>query len=247
MADNPRSPLSNFPAGPSYDNSDPLIGPHFRGMTGDVGPFQSTTTDTNQDTVETTIERILGRQASKKIDLIVEKLQKDITQQQSLLFFILAAKIIGVNAPPDLGQYTPPWTGLTLKYVNYRFRKFGTSFSSFYTFRSDTSAPGRNLRDMLNSANPFTVFGKPLVTKVQTTVGGTKRWAVAISPFPKVTTDLITDSFDEKDYFKASNRAIAWRLRNWRGGMLRPIMRNYMLWWMEVVLKDTLRRSTNAK
>lgn len=184
------------------------------------------------------LEEIMEAGISRKMDRIVAAVQPRLRDRQKMFFQVLAQKIIGARAAPDLGEFTPEWAPLTAAYRAYRLKKKGVAGGRFYEYRSRKGDEGKtSLKDLLASARPETSFGAPLAFKSKKAALGRIRNTITVSPFPKVVESLQTAQIDEKSYLRSTNRGIAWRLRNFKGSRLRPILQPFMLWWMNYEMR----------
>lgn len=201
--------------------------------------FKNPTDAQIEDVIQTKLEAGLSR----KIDGIVTRVNALVKKNQEQFFTILAQKIIGATSPPDLGPYTPVWAPLTAAYTKWRLKKKRVARNRFYEYRSRRGEDGKtSLKELLQAVKSSSVFGAPLVYKSKQKVGGRWRNSIAVDLYPKVSEFLSGEQIDEKRYFQGRNRGIAWRVRNWQGTHLRPIMQPYMLWWMNIKMTDLIRR-----
>lgn len=190
--------------------------------------------------IKNTFVSALDKSVTRRAEQIATKMDMLVKKAQKTFFAVLAGKIIGATSAPSLGQYTPNWKPLTKSYQDYRLKRRGVARSKFYEFNSRKNPQGKaTLKDLLASAKAETAFGTPLARKGRSG----RRNAVVVYPFPKVTDNLRSGEIDEKNYLKGRNRGIAWRLRNFQGSRLRPILQPFMLWWLDVKMKQLIREA----
>lgn len=188
---------------------------------------------------------VTDKAVARRAEAIAMKMDILVKQAQKTFFTVLAGKLIGSTSPPALGEHTPIWQPLTKKYQDYRLKKRNVARSRFYEYNSRKNPNGKaTLKDMLASAKADPAFGVPTANKTKTIVRGRSRNSISVKVFPKVKESLAGEELNEKDYLKGRNRGIAWRLRNFKGTRLRPILQPFMLWWMDVKMKQLIREAT---
>ncbi len=143
------------------------------------------------------INSVIDRAAAKKTDEMAKRLDRNVKNAQSQFFSIMASKIIGATAAPNLGKSTPSWQPLDSRYTTYRLKKFNIARGRFYEFQSRRGNE-QNLKDLLATVRASSVFGTPTVTVQRTRAGGKTRNRIVIDLFPKVIEDIMTGVIDAK-------------------------------------------------
>lgn len=215
----------------------------------------------NNDPIDRIANRLAGIVQDGGQRLIANraaKLDTELTKLQGQFFLGLATAAINVDTPPNLGIYTPKWKPLDEKYKR-RSKKQG---KGFYNFRGQ-------LRQSLLRSKALTAFGRPLITVSgvgrynrkaayvvpsggrnlgRTPTGGVVALgniknvlprAIIIDLYPKVSEPIANGSLNEGEYF---SEKIAVKMTNYKGGRDRPILVNYMNWWLDVKARQTVRK-----
>lgn len=189
----------------------------------------------------TKINRVIDDAVSDASDDYVDALNKRLRADQKNLFSVMAQQIIGAAGPPDEWGSGVDWQPLTLKYRRYRYKTKKVAHNRFFRFRSKIPEEGKtDLAELLSRARASTVFGAVSVKKEQKKSKGQIKQVIIIRPFPNVTEDLNRSDPKAKNYFRSTNKGIGFRLMNFQGGNLRPVLRPFMLWWMNVRTRNAI-------
>lgn len=189
---------------------------------------------------------------------VADRLEKHVQAVQKDFFDIMAIKAIDVSGPPDLGSYTPTWKALTTKYLAAKGK---AGFST--NFYKRTGA----LQTSLQKLNPLTVLGKPVVRFKPSSGSGVsgryERWQgagsrrfvvrdsrgrftstpknikaiIGVNPYSKL------PDVDEVDEIKVLGKEIGSKLKNPGGKRQRPILRNYLNWWLETKIAEAMAKA----
>lgn len=185
---------------------------------------------------------------------------------QSQFFKRFSENVIGAERPPDLGEDTPAWASLTLKWIKYKGRL------DFYKgLRGDKRAKaglGPSLEDYFRVARPSQILGLPSVQPVFRNGGtiirgesfgrGLTRFRGAGGRF--VSRDQVKKAVSvgiDVDIYPrvtAANRGfslehnlfpteIAYRLTNPDGTQKRPIFANFMRWWARSQVRSAISKT----
>lgn len=203
----------------------------------------------DQKSIRRKLNEVVDSATSRVTDEYVSALNAAFNAGQNVMFQVLAQQIIGSTGPaPEWGEYAESWDQLTLKYRRYRYKKKRVAHNRFFRFRSKIPDSGKtNLAELLASARPKTVFGTPMVTKRRRKVGAKIQNVIVIQPFPKLTEDLNSSKPDASKYFRGSNRGVGFRLNNFQGKVNRPVLRPFMLWWLNVRSRNIISSVTGDK
>ena len=211
------------------------------------------------------LSQIVERKTLDAVQRQADKLQDVAEDAQGVFFSMLASKIIGQSEPPELkstaGYYGEDWVELDESYKQRRYREKGIGFDSFYEYSG-------GLKASLNRSKAKNAFGTAVltideigtyrkqlvrVTNNRARIISTnkpiavdkvkdKRYAVTVDFFPKVTENIFSNSF-VKHLGNYTSAPIALKLTNWRGKELRPVIRPYINWWLNVYSKQQLKRA----
>lgn len=220
--------------------------------------------DAQVDSIAQTLYRMFDRQSNAVIQARVIKLRQALTRLQATFFTVLASKIIGVTKAPDLGMYTPVWTPLSTKsyatkkkkkgFENQFYRFTGNLARSLSRMKADTrfgnpsviqSTGGiynnQRIYDNPNSNSAITPKGKPFsLDKIKI-----PKKTVSIDMFPKI--DSLLEAMNVMPQTKENEdgktkASVAMKLTNCRGLSQRPILVNFMKWWIHVEAKAIVER-----
>lgn len=203
----------------------------------------------DQKTIRRKLNEVVDSSVSSVTDEYVAALNVAFKEGQKNMFKVLAQQIIGSTGPSsEWGSYAESWDALTLKYRRYRYKKKKVAHNRFFRFRSKIPDSGKtSLSELLSRARAETVFGASAVTKRRRKVGSKIQNVIVVQPFPKLTEDLNSSNPDAASYFRGSNRGIAFRLNNFQGKVNRPVLRPFMLWWLNVRSRSIISSVTGAK
>lgn len=198
---------------------------------------------------------ILGA-SDKVMENRVIKVRREIDRLQDQFFLQLAQKTIDAQAAPNLGVFTPTWKGLAPVYATKK-KKQGKGFYNY----------SGKLKQSLLRSKAVTAFGRPLISlgsggrfrnqnvyvqnnRARTIKGKpialdslvknkSLQKSIIVDLYPRLTESLKQGRINEGKYFSDK---IAIKMTNYRGGRDRPILKNYMNWWLEVKAKEAVRR-----
>lgn len=203
--------------------------------------------------IESALNTAIGRITTENMKLI----QKKLDRLQRSFFISLARMAIGVDEPPDLGRYTPEWKPLTPTYARRRKREKGISEGQYYLRTG-------GLRRSLSQSKAITSFGRPVIELRKAGSVNRKRafvfdqiaqlaesgrfvslkdiknvrFVISIDLFPKVKESLKSGRIHENRYF---SEKISVKMTNFRGKRERPILAQFMNWWLDVRARNLVR------
>jgi len=182
------------------------------------------------------IEKRLYSLASTGVEEILRSkaklIEKKLTELQNQFFTIMIQKVVGASGPPALGSYTPPrWKSLNTKYAATKRKQVNPGF-----FKNTGG-----LQQSLRQSRALNAFGRPSVNignavtrqgkvNLDPKTRGRTRPVFIIDLYPKVEESLNNGKALAR-YFSPK---VAYKLTNWRGREDRPIIAEYMKWWLDV-------------
>jgi len=208
------------------------------------------------DRIGSKIGGMIMGSSDKVMENRVIKVRKEVDRLQDQFFLQLAQKTIDVQSAPSLGAFTPTWKKLDPDYAS-RKKKLGKGFYNY----------SGKLKQSLLRSKAVTAFGRPLVSlgsggkfrnqnvyvqnnRARTVKGKpialdalvrnkSLQKSIIVDIYPRLTESLNKGRINEGKYFSDK---IAIKMTNFRGGRDRPILKNYMNWWLEVKAKEAVRR-----
>ena len=206
------------------------------------------TIDTDIQSIKNRLFSLVETENNRVINRRVAKLEDALVDLQSKFFTQLANLTIGASGAPALGVYSPTWKPLSESYKRKKRRR-GQAENEFYSFTG-------GLKQGLLRSKATTAFGKPLITigsggkfrkqfvEVQGNVGRSTtgrfvsarqikelKRTIVVDLYPNVTENIRDGRIDEGAYFSDK---VAIKMTNFRGGRDRPILVQFMNWWLDV-------------
>lgn len=210
---------------------------------------------------ENRIQFIVEQRFNQKVNQTMKRIEQKLFALQQEFFTTLAMKTIGVDGPPKLGAYTPAWKPLDDEYMDQREFDKDVPHGKFFQY---SGALGEKLGVM----NATTFFGKPLVlykrgkfeqkpmesyskpnpNKMKDHLTA----VISIDLFPKVVGSI--DDIDVGDLFsrvkvrdkrgsKSTSTPLAYRLKNFQGRNERPVVVEFMNWWLNIKARKIVRET----
>lgn len=208
--------------------------------------------------VGTEILAVIERELDREVGGLTQKLEKIVREENKKFFNILVKKGFGKSSQPNLGNFTPSaWQPLSKNYVEFKkkhglgkgfFRKTGALEGQLKALNPE-SVLGRPRADGFRSGsrgNPDLVqstFVRRGKTITQPRLRGrfaspdelfrTFRGQIFINPIPKIKFGL-KGKAQEELLFPGNENNIINKFSNPRDRRLRPLLANYIDWWINV-------------
>ena len=217
----------------------------------------ASTVDADIERIGNTLDATIGNAVDAYMNRKEKLIERNLLKLQGEFFKTLALMTINAANAPNLGEYTPTWKPLDPGYTA-RKQKRG---KGFYNFRG-------GLKRSLMASKATTSLGTPVVMTdayAQSPAGkarytytnGTARRdsgsivakgkyevkrVFSIDLYPKVMEDIDED-MPFGNYF---SKNIAVKMTNYRGQQDRPILANFMNWWLDVKAKQIVMKALNG-
>lgn len=197
----------------------------------------------------------------------VNRIQKLVGTAHRNFFKRLVVKAIDKRSAPRLGEYTPVWKQLNPKYRATK-QKQGQSTNFFMrTGELKTTLQSLDPKSVLGAPviyfTPSGLVGTPGVgTRLErwkgqaskrrvirdskgrfasaTQIPRVVKASIKVDAYPKILEDIRNEIVDERDYF---DKEVAEKLRNPKGKRLRPIITNYLNWYLDTEITKAVARA----
>lgn len=203
------------------------------------------------------IDQVVTNSFEKNLKAKIVRIETSVNSTQAKAFQMMARMIINSSGVPNLDRDTPVWASLNNRYKD---RKRNSGFSQGFFERtgklgnelkklSSESVLGTPIVGLLGASGnkttiitrrgrrtPITRDSKGRLTKLSVTK---QKHTIIIDPYPAIDESL-KSNIDEMKYLPAD---MATKLRSPRGRRLRPILAQYLNWYMKTEIRVAVRRS----
>lgn len=210
--------------------------------------------------IEDSLRLIAGDGYNQIVNMYMKRLSKNLEALQKAFFVRLTNDIVGADGPPALGMDTPIWQPLSSEYTERREFDMDVPEDEFFRYSGQLEVTLANLDPKTFLGTPMVYFRQgSVVTEVKQRYTAADRIRgddsvrsyITIDMFPKIAS---IRGLDEADLFKRvrtkekrGNKTyvlpLSYRLKNFQGARERPIMSNYLSWWLNTQAR-TIVRST---
>ena len=182
------------------------------------------------------IEGQILRTSQAFINRVAKQMVLDIAVMNRSFFQQFVAKSIGVQAAPDLAEFTRPWKALSTHGGNDSYSKRKERQFPGKGFFERTGALKRSLLQATGSA-----LGKPTVefTRIPTKVATNQSFRFEIEPAPALRN---LRGIRLLEAINSGTQQRSMKLSAFRGQMTRPVLEPYLRWYVKYVVGPSVLR-----